>query len=433
MSPDKVEEKKSKNLRFNNPFAKQQLVLFAAVFALMGGYALWSTYAESAVVASLEAEQMILPIDAFVVNDSEASGGKAVRFTASGTAAGNVSLPSSATSVTIKYKTKKCRGSISPSLGILVDGALVMSRTISGSVWKTETVDRSLAAGLHSVSITTTNPSGMAIRSYSCTSEVYIDVVNFNTTTTPPTQAPTLTISASPQSVTTGSASTLTWNSTNATACNASGAWNGSKPLQGSASTGALNTTSTYMLSCLGPGGSTSGSATVAVTVNPNPPPPPPLPPPPPPLPPPSTSNCTPGADWGINRQDLASQVLTLVNQHRSSIGLTQLTASATLKSSAEWKSLHMSKYNYFAHNDPAPPVARSAFQRMSDCGYKGNGAGENIAYGYGSPQAVMNAWLNSPGHKSNIENPSWRAMGNGVASDANGRLYWTQNFGTSP
>ncbi|HEX9812616.1 MAG TPA: hypothetical protein VGA88_11085, partial [Burkholderiales bacterium] len=76
---------------------------------------------------------------------------------------------------------------------------------------------------------------------------------------------PTLTFSVDPTSVAGGASSTLTWSSTNATACTASGAWSGAKAASGSEPTGALNVTSTYSLTCTGPGGSVSRNATVTV------------------------------------------------------------------------------------------------------------------------------------------------------------------------
>jgi uncharacterized protein YkwD len=146
-----------------------------------------------------------------------------------------------------------------------------------------------------------------------------------------------------------------------------------------------------------------------------------------------AATNCTPDAGWGTNRPDLAAQVLTLVNQYRASIEIGPLSVSAPLTASAEWKSLHMAGYNYFAHNDPAPPVARSPFTRMGDCGYSGGGMAENIAYGYASAQSVMTGWLNSDGHRVNIENPAYTVIGIGVAAkNGSGALYWTQNFGTT-
>jgi hypothetical protein len=88
------------------------------------------------------------------------------------------------------------------------------------------------------------------------------------TTTTPPPPAPTaptVTLSASPTSVAAGARSTLTWSSTNATSCTASGAWAGNKGLAGSEQSPTLNQNSTFTLACTGAGGTTSRSASVTV------------------------------------------------------------------------------------------------------------------------------------------------------------------------
>jgi uncharacterized protein YkwD len=143
-----------------------------------------------------------------------------------------------------------------------------------------------------------------------------------------------------------------------------------------------------------------------------------------------AVGDCTPGANWGTVRGDLAGQVVAMVNQHRTSLGLPGLADSAALTASAVWKARHMAFYGYMDHNDPAPPVARSVGDRMAACGYTA-GWGENIAYGQSSAASVMQSWLSSPGHKANIERSSFRAIGVGVAAAANGRLYWTQAFGT--
>jgi hypothetical protein len=82
---------------------------------------------------------------------------------------------------------------------------------------------------------------------------------------------PTLTLSAEPTSVASGSASMLTWSSTDATSCQAAGAWTGSKSPSGSESTGALTATSTFTLTCAGDGGSTTQSVTVNVSGAPSP------------------------------------------------------------------------------------------------------------------------------------------------------------------
>jgi uncharacterized protein YkwD len=144
--------------------------------------------------------------------------------------------------------------------------------------------------------------------------------------------------------------------------------------------------------------------------------------------------DCTPGTDWGTLRPDLATQVVQLVNQHRASRGLAQLTVTPPLANAAVWKSRHMARYQYMQHADPAPPVARSVGDRLLACGYPATtaGWGENIAYGYWTANAVMQGWLNSAGHRANIENASFRAIGVAAAASSTGAIYWTQEFGTS-
>lgn len=83
---------------------------------------------------------------------------------------------------------------------------------------------------------------------------------------------PTVTISASPPVIAAGTTTTLTWSSTDATSCDASGAWTGSKATSGSEVTAELATDSTFSLSCTGPGG-TSPVQSVLVEVEPPPPP----------------------------------------------------------------------------------------------------------------------------------------------------------------
>ena len=90
-----------------------------------------------------------------------------------------------------------------------------------------------------------------------------------------------------------------------------------------------------------------------------------------------------------------------------------------------------MAAYGYFDHNDPAPPIARDPFTRMLNCGYSSGGSlGENIAAGQPTPSDVMTAWLNSPGHRANIEAarvPLDRASAS--RSAARTAIYWTQEF----
>ena len=107
----------------------------------------------------------------------------------------------------------------------------------------------------------------------------------------------------------------------------------------------------------------------------------------------------------------------------REKNGLKPLTKNWELCRVARYKSQDMVENRYFSHTSP---TYGSPFQMMKDFGLRYRTAGENIAFGQRTPQEVMNAWMNSDGHRTNILNPSFTQIGVGYA--ANGR-YWTQMF----
>jgi len=251
-------------------FSLPRLLIFVIVFGLIGGYVLWRSFATGPLVASLEAEQMSLPVGSSVVSDSTASGGQAIKLINAGAATGSVNFPSSVSSLTVIAKGVSCSGA--PTMTVSLDNANLLSNTaVSAGSWTSYSFTPTAAwnSGGHNLSISFTNPYAYTKRhghtSTTCSRALYLDVTSFYgpNVVTPP---PTVTLSASPTSVSTGSSSTLTWNSTNATACTASSAWSGAEPTSGSTSTGALNQTSTYTLTCTGAGGSTSASASVTVS-----------------------------------------------------------------------------------------------------------------------------------------------------------------------
>jgi hypothetical protein len=87
-------------------------------------------------------------------------------------------------------------------------------------------------------------------------------VLSSGGTTTP---APTVTLNASPNTVTSGSKTTINWSASNATACSGSGAWSGGQPLSGTKSTGAVTADLTFAITCSGSGGNATASTTVSV------------------------------------------------------------------------------------------------------------------------------------------------------------------------
>ncbi|UOO38725.1 SafA/ExsA family spore coat assembly protein [Oscillospiraceae bacterium CM] len=122
----------------------------------------------------------------------------------------------------------------------------------------------------------------------------------------------------------------------------------------------------------------------------------------------------------------LEQQVIDLVNRNRVSAGLAPLAANWELSRVARYKSQDMINKGYFGHTSP---TYGSPFKMMEDFGIHFTAAGENIAYGQRSPQEVMNAWMNSPGHRANIMSPIYNQIGVGVAKASNGTFYWTQEF----
>ena len=117
------------------------------------------------------------------------------------------------------------------------------------------------------------------------------------------------------------------------------------------------------------------------------------------------------------------SEVIRLVNQVRAENGLKALSPNWELSRVARYKSEDMARNGYFSHTSP---TYGTPFQMIRAFGLSFRSAGENIAYGQRTPAAVMDAWMNSSGHRANILNASYTQIGVGYCAD--GR-YWTQMF----
>lgn len=104
-----------------------------------------------------------------------------------------------------------------------------------------------------------------------------------------------------------------------------------------------------------------------------------------------------------------SDQVVTLVNQERAKAGVKPLTADKALSAMALDKAKDMYNKGYFDHTSP---TYGSPFDMMKTYGINYTYAGENIAKGQKTPQEVMQAWMNSPGHKQNILSPNYTKIG---------------------
>ncbi|MGI5213641.1 CAP domain-containing protein [Plantactinospora sp. CA-290183] len=120
-------------------------------------------------------------------------------------------------------------------------------------------------------------------------------------------------------------------------------------------------------------------------------------------------------------------QVLTIVNRERAANGCGAVVRNDDLTEAARLHSQDQGEHTNMSHTGSD---GSTFVERARRAGYR-SPIGENVAMGYSSPAAVMDGWMNSPGHRANILNCDARAMGVGVATGADDRLYWTQIFGS--
>lgn len=112
---------------------------------------------------------------------------------------------------------------------------------------------------------------------------------------------------------------------------------------------------------------------------------------------------------------------VSLVNEHRVSIGLAPLRWDPRVAAVAQAHSQDMQDRSFFSHTNPD---GLDPFERLTAAEIGYTYAGENIAYGYATASSVLAAWLNSPGHRANIENPNYTHHGVGLVN-----TYWTHVF----
>ena len=117
------------------------------------------------------------------------------------------------------------------------------------------------------------------------------------------------------------------------------------------------------------------------------------------------------------------NEVIRLVNEQRAKNGLKALAANWELSRVARYKSQDMVDNRYFSHTSP---TYGTPSQMIKAFGLTYRTAGENIAYGQRTPQAVVSAWMDSSGHRANILNASYTQIGVGYVSSGH---YWTQMF----
>ncbi|MGE7666407.1 SafA/ExsA family spore coat assembly protein [Ureibacillus composti] len=133
-----------------------------------------------------------------------------------------------------------------------------------------------------------------------------------------------------------------------------------------------------------------------------------------------------PGQEIKVPEQEgqaIEQEVIRLVNVERANVGLPALKYDWELARVAEHKSQDMADKNYFSHTSP---TYGSPFNMMKNYGINYRSAGENIAQGQKTAAQVVDAWMNSEGHRANILNKNYTHIGVGYVAKGN---YWTQMF----
>lgn len=104
-----------------------------------------------------------------------------------------------------------------------------------------------------------------------------------------------------------------------------------------------------------------------------------------------------------------AARLLTDTNQQRANNGLATLSLNQKLTNAAEAKAEDMAAKDYWSHDTPD---GKTPWSFILAAGYDYQTAGENLAYGFGSADATMTAWMNSPEHRANILNNTYTDVG---------------------
>ena len=117
------------------------------------------------------------------------------------------------------------------------------------------------------------------------------------------------------------------------------------------------------------------------------------------------------------------AQVLRLINAERDKYGLSPLVQDSGATQVAHLRAKEI--VQSFSHTRPN---GSSCFTAAGELGVTYRSAGENIAYGFPTPEAVVNGWMNSEGHRKNILSSSFGKIGIGCY-ESGGVLYWSQFF----
>src|SRR3989344_7611045 len=206
-------------------FSHHHLMAFALIFGSLGVVLLWQSFgAPAPFIATVEAENMILPSGASLITSNSASNGRAVKMLQTGTATFTGALNADTAKLTIRAYGVKC-AEIWPKIVVGIDDKTVYSVDINGYSWTDFEKDLAVTKGTHKLSITfanggSTSGTTLGAGNSGCQRALYLDKVTFygqpsDPLPPPPPPAPpaspTLNFSANPSSVPSSGSATLTW------------------------------------------------------------------------------------------------------------------------------------------------------------------------------------------------------------------------------
>ena len=127
--------------------------------------------------------------------------------------------------------------------------------------------------------------------------------------------------------------------------------------------------------------------------------------------------------DVSVSYTPMEYQILSLLNEHRKSVGLSVLEIVNIVSKEAEGHTDYMIQAGKASH-DNFPVRHKNLVEKISAIE-----VGENVAYGYSTAEAVVKAWIKSSGHRGNLENESYTHFGISTKQNAEGRNYFTNIF----
>lgn len=151
----------------------------------------------------------------------------------------------------------------------------------------------------------------------------------------------------------------------------------------------------------------------------------------------PDSLHCDPVSDWDSGWSEFERRILELTNEVRAQGAncggeefppAPPVVMQEHLRCSSRLHSVDMVVRDFFEHTNPD---GVGPGQRISEAGYNWMGFGENIGWGYASPEGMMEGWITSPGHCSNIMTDWFTELGVGYFEGPEpSDFLWTQNFG---